>query len=686
MAAGPTDIDIALEELESRLERLRSLYEQYFIGIEKIEPSISRQDVDRRIHALRGVQIRNTAKRYKLQHIIQRYNTFQQYWLRICREIENGTYHRHLARAQNRFGDVPLTAAAKRRARLHAAAEQPKPEQKERAKRAAEDDLEALLREDPEAALERALREAEAVEAPPPRATPGPDAPAPPDASPELPEAAAAPITGGGARSSSMRGVKAGAADVTADAVRAAAPQREPERGAPDAPTSLVRELIDATKPTSGARPPPPPRRRGAADPAAPEKASTTAAKPIEPGSAAEPPLSSPARAAPLAASAAASPVRPAAPREDASKRMAAEKAREPLAVPEAAAAGRSGPAPKLAGAARVSGEIPIKYAEAGQVPAPAPAPERAHKAAARAPASPIGAAAPSGPVNESDEARSKDAPAVGVPRRPPAKKTEVAASQGWAALREPPPPAVTPSMPKTTRSGSIPAAATSSAAPAAPVKPTTPKVSGAAPAKPLFGMPAQTRADGSGAEPKSDTAAAARSRLGRGNFPRPSAAGRDNPASTQGGGSSAEAPGSAVVAAQPLASPTPPAQPAAAPAVAPGAAGSASTSAAAAEARAATAAARESAARAGEARARSQADAGKAAASGLDEQRLTQLHQALVAERRRLNQPGKVSMEALASSLRETESKLRKQYADKPIDFRVVVKDGKAVVKPVVG
>ena len=61
-------------------------------------------------------------------------------------------------------------------------------------------------------------------------------------------------------------------------------------------------------------------------------------------------------------------------------------------------------------------------------------------------------------------------------------------------------------------------------------------------------------------------------------------------------------------------------------------------------------------------------------------------MHGALVAERRRLKQPGKVSVEALASSLRETESKLRKQYADKDIDFHVVVKNGKAMVKPIVG
>lgn len=96
----------------------------------------------------------------------------------------------------------------------------------------------------------------------------------------------------------------------------------------------------------------------------------------------------------------------------------------------------------------------------------------------------------------------------------------------------------------------------------------------------------------------------------------------------------------------------------------------------------AAAATARTAAARAAELRAQSQA----AAASRLDDQRLSQLHGALVAERRKLNQPGKVSMEALGASLRETESKLKKQYAGRAIDFHVVVKDGKAMVKPIIG
>jgi hypothetical protein len=114
------ELDVALEELENRLERLRALYEQYFMGIERIEPQIPRKDIDRRIYVLRREKIRNTAKRFKLQTIISRYNTFQQYWQRICREIENGTYKRHVIRAERIAPGQLLTIAARKRLGRHA--------------------------------------------------------------------------------------------------------------------------------------------------------------------------------------------------------------------------------------------------------------------------------------------------------------------------------------------------------------------------------------------------------------------------------------------------------------------------------------------------------------------------------------------------------------------------------------
>jgi hypothetical protein len=98
-----TDVEKLVGELEIGVDRVRSLYEQYFMGIEKLEPLVPRKDVDRRIQMLRKEQIRNTALRFRFQMIVQRYNTYQTHWQRICREIENGTYKRHVARATKRF-------------------------------------------------------------------------------------------------------------------------------------------------------------------------------------------------------------------------------------------------------------------------------------------------------------------------------------------------------------------------------------------------------------------------------------------------------------------------------------------------------------------------------------------------------------------------------------------------------
>jgi hypothetical protein len=100
----PSEVEKMIGDLEIAVDRLRSLYEQYFMGFEKLEPQVPRKDVDRKIHLLRKEQFRNTALRFRFQMILQRYNTYQPHWQRICREIENGTYKRHLSRAHQRFG------------------------------------------------------------------------------------------------------------------------------------------------------------------------------------------------------------------------------------------------------------------------------------------------------------------------------------------------------------------------------------------------------------------------------------------------------------------------------------------------------------------------------------------------------------------------------------------------------
>jgi hypothetical protein len=98
-----SELEILVGELETRLDRLRSLYDQYFMGIEKLEPMVPRKDVERRFNILRKEQIRNTALRFRFQMVLQRYNTYQTYWIRICRQIEEGTYKRDVRRAKARF-------------------------------------------------------------------------------------------------------------------------------------------------------------------------------------------------------------------------------------------------------------------------------------------------------------------------------------------------------------------------------------------------------------------------------------------------------------------------------------------------------------------------------------------------------------------------------------------------------
>lgn len=101
----PSGTDIAAEvaEFEQKLERLRVTYEQYFMGIAKREPAVQLKDVVRIMRKLDQGQIRNTALRYRLRTLIQKFNTYRNYWNRTLRAIEAGTYHRDVARVRRKM-------------------------------------------------------------------------------------------------------------------------------------------------------------------------------------------------------------------------------------------------------------------------------------------------------------------------------------------------------------------------------------------------------------------------------------------------------------------------------------------------------------------------------------------------------------------------------------------------------
>lgn len=83
-----------LNDLEERLERLRVLYEQYFLGIEKREPIDERTKLARDIRIASETFSPNVAVRFRAQNLKSRLITYEQYWTRTIREIESGTYRR----------------------------------------------------------------------------------------------------------------------------------------------------------------------------------------------------------------------------------------------------------------------------------------------------------------------------------------------------------------------------------------------------------------------------------------------------------------------------------------------------------------------------------------------------------------------------------------------------------------
>lgn len=92
-----------LHDAEVRLARLKALYEQWFQGIERIEPQIARKELERMLEALKREQPRNTALRFRCQQLSARYGTYGIYWGRIAKQIEEGTYRRDLQRARARI-------------------------------------------------------------------------------------------------------------------------------------------------------------------------------------------------------------------------------------------------------------------------------------------------------------------------------------------------------------------------------------------------------------------------------------------------------------------------------------------------------------------------------------------------------------------------------------------------------
>jgi len=93
------DIDDDLHVHDVKIKTLRRDYEHYFCGSRQREPSQGRQEVERILRLWSNKHIQNTAARFRFNNLNSRFFSFRQQWDRILREMENGTYKRHLFKA-----------------------------------------------------------------------------------------------------------------------------------------------------------------------------------------------------------------------------------------------------------------------------------------------------------------------------------------------------------------------------------------------------------------------------------------------------------------------------------------------------------------------------------------------------------------------------------------------------------
>lgn len=94
-------MEAEIRACEEALEALRIQYEQYFTRILRRPPLEEEQALRKRIARLRGSGARG-AVRFRIENLHQRLLSYQRMWSRTVREMEEGTYHRDLARLRRR--------------------------------------------------------------------------------------------------------------------------------------------------------------------------------------------------------------------------------------------------------------------------------------------------------------------------------------------------------------------------------------------------------------------------------------------------------------------------------------------------------------------------------------------------------------------------------------------------------
>lgn len=96
-----------LAELDLDMERLKTLYEQYFIGVEPKEPQDLRKKVADYFRRSEIKRAKNTALIFRFRSLSAKFVSYVAYWDRVLRLIEEGSFRRD--RFRNPMASHPVS-------------------------------------------------------------------------------------------------------------------------------------------------------------------------------------------------------------------------------------------------------------------------------------------------------------------------------------------------------------------------------------------------------------------------------------------------------------------------------------------------------------------------------------------------------------------------------------------------
>jgi hypothetical protein len=95
------------DAIEAELAALKVTYEQYFLGMERVPPTRTYEDLKKRVERLKNSFVRNTGAKFRVQAVAAKFVSYERLWQRTLQEIENGTYKRDMFKAKRKTQKAP---------------------------------------------------------------------------------------------------------------------------------------------------------------------------------------------------------------------------------------------------------------------------------------------------------------------------------------------------------------------------------------------------------------------------------------------------------------------------------------------------------------------------------------------------------------------------------------------------